>query len=275
MGIRAAAAAPVPVRRARRRVNPDGWPIGFLLASLVILSSPCRAKWNNLYDVKIGCILTLSRLENDMTKKVAKKPANASKSAAYHHGDLKRELVAAGRRVLEQSGVEGLSLRGVAREAGVSQAAPYHHFADKDGLLAAIAAEGFGELSAEMAKRSAGAENPGAHMGGLGAGYIVFAFQNPELFRLMHGPRFVAAEKYDDLLVIAAESFTMLRDGVAACLDGASESEIDSVCTAAWSLVHGASMLIVDKRIDVGTTVEEIAAFANDLTSRVPIGPRL
>ena len=206
-----------------------------------------------------------------MAKKPAKKPANASKSAAYHHGDLKRELVAAGRRVLEESGVEGLSLRGVAREAGVSQAAPYHHFADKDALLAAIAAEGFAGLSAEKAKRSAGAKNSGAHMGGLGAGYIVFAFENPELFRLMHGPRFAVAEKYDDLLVIAAESFTMLRDGVAACLPGASDADIDTACTAAWSLVHGASMLIVDKRIEAGSNVEEIAAFADTLTSQLPV----
>lgn len=221
----------------------------------------------NLYDVKIGCILTLSRLEMRM----ATQRKNPSKSAAYHHGDLKRELVTAGRRLLEKSGVEGLSLRAVAREAGVSQAAPYHHFEDKDALLAAIAAEGFAGLSAEMAKRSAGADTAGAHMGGLGAGYIVFAFENPELFRLMHGPRFAVADKYDDLLTVAAGSFTMLRDGVAACRPGASEKEIEIACQAAWSLVHGASMLIVDRRIDAGTTVDDIVAFANQMTMQLPV----
>ncbi|MGD1935077.1 MAG: TetR/AcrR family transcriptional regulator [Candidatus Phaeomarinobacter sp.] len=202
---------------------------------------------------------------------MATKSKNAGKSAAYHHGNLKQELVSAGRRLLERRGVEGLSLRGVAREAGVSQAAPYHHFEDKDGLLAAIAAEGFAGLSAEMARQSAGAETPGGHMGGLGSGYIVFAFENPELFRLMHGPRFAVADKYDDLLTIAADSFMMLRDGVAACRPGASDEEIEMACHAAWSLVHGASMLIVDKRIDAGSTRHEIVAFANQMTSQLPV----
>jgi len=199
------------------------------------------------------------------------KAQKSRKTAAYHHGDLKRELVAAGRQVLEEVGADALSLRGVARAAGVSQAAPYHHFADKEALLAAIATEGYAGLSAEMAAYSKDATTPGARKGGLGIGYVVFAFKNPELFRLMHGPRFAVAEKYDTLLTVAAESYDMLRSGVAACLEpDASEAEVETACTAAWSLVHGASMLIVDQRIDAGDTVEEIEAFAARLTGQIP-----
>lgn len=194
------------------------------------------------------------------------------KSAAYHHGDLKRVLVDAGRKVLEEKGVEGLSLRGVARAAGVSQAAPYHHFSDKDALLAAIAAEGFAGLASMMTLLTQDAQSAGEHMGGLGAGYIVFAFENPELFRLMHGPRFAAADKYEELLVVAAVSYEMLEAGVAGCLTSATETELDTACKAAWSLVHGASMLLVDGRIDAGTTRDEIVAFANSMTAQLPVG---
>ena len=197
--------------------------------------------------------------------------SNPRKSAAYHHGDLKRGLVAAGRLLLEDQGVDRLSLRAVARAAGVSQAAPYHHFADKDALLAAIAAEGFAGLSAEMAARAQGAAGSSDYMRGLGAGYVVFAFKNPALFRLMHGPRFTVSAKYDELLVVAAQSYQMLRDGVSACLPGAAAAQIETACQAAWSLVHGASMLIVDGRLDAGDTVDDIAAFADRMTAQLPL----
>ncbi len=199
------------------------------------------------------------------------KPGKTRKSAGYHHGDLKRALVDAGRRVLEEQGADKLSLRGVARAAGVSQAAPYPPFADKDALLAAIATQGFAGLAAEMAARSQHATTSSEHMAGLGEGYIVFAFRNPELFRLMHGPRFEVGERYTDLLTVASESYGMLRDGVAACLPGAGDADIDSACKAAWSLVHGASMLLVDGRIDVGRTLGDVVAFANDMTRQLPV----
>ncbi|WP_422028096.1 TetR/AcrR family transcriptional regulator [Pyruvatibacter mobilis] len=194
------------------------------------------------------------------------------KSASYHHGDLKRELLAAARALLEEVGPEALSLRSVARAAGVSQAAPYHHFEDKDALLAALATEGFAELSQHMDAQSRDAGTSGAHMGGLGAGYILFAVRNPALFRLMHGPRFVAKEKYTELLETAAHSYEMLRAGVTACLgDAPTAQEIDTACTAAWSLVHGASMLVVDGRVQVGDSDEEIIAFAARMTGQLPL----
>lgn len=200
---------------------------------------------------------------------MARRPARTD---AYHHGDLKAALVAAGRSLLEREGMAGLSLRAAARAAGVSQAAPYHHFADKDALLAAIAMEGFRDLSAEMAAAAKGAATPGDHMEGLGAGYVLFAFRNPELFRLMQGPYFEATERYGDLVAVAAESYAMLQDGVRACMPDRPARDVDLACKAAWSLVHGASMLIVDKRIDVGTTPQAIDRFARAIARQLMIG---
>src|SRR5258706_7191492 len=84
----------------------------------------------------------------------------ATRKAAYHHGDLRRALIAAARAILEADGLPGLSLRAVARRAGVSQAAPYHHFPDRDALLAALGAEGFDALDRAMRERMAGLRDP-------------------------------------------------------------------------------------------------------------------
>src|SRR6185437_16137973 len=83
-------------------------------------------------------------------------PKSATPKAAYHHGDLRRALIAAARAILEEDGLPALSLRAVARRAGVSQAAPYHHFPDKDALLAALGAEGFDALDRAMRERMEG-----------------------------------------------------------------------------------------------------------------------
>ncbi len=194
------------------------------------------------------------------------------KSAGYHHGDLKRELVTAARRILEEEGLAALSLRGVARAAGVSQAAPYHHFADKDQLLAAIATEGFAGLSAAMAGYSDGAKDAGGRMEGLGVGYVVFAWQNPELFRLMHGRYFEDIDKFVELITVASESYEMLVNGVRGCMPGRSEADVDIACKASWSLVHGLSSLIIDKRFEVGDTVKDVEALARAVVRQQPVG---
>src|SRR5215470_2775019 len=86
------------------------------------------------------------------TRPKATAPAKASKRAGYHHGDLRRALLEASLALVEESGIGALSLREVARKAGVSHNAPYHHFKDRGSLLAALAEEGFAELAREMAE---------------------------------------------------------------------------------------------------------------------------
>src|SRR6266850_4711197 len=101
-----------------------------------------------------------------------------STSSAYHHGDLRAALLQTAGKVLEKEGLGELSLRELARRAGVSHNAPYRHFPDRDSLLAALAAEGFALLENEM--RGLGAR-------AMGEVYIRFALQHPQRFRLMFG----------------------------------------------------------------------------------------
>src|SRR3954467_7948535 len=108
-----------------------------------------------------------------------------SEARPYHHGDLSRALVEAARRILETEGPAALSLRAVAREAGVSPAAPYHHFKDKGELLDAVAKEGWAELNALMSKAKAAAEAQG-QLTALGLAYVGFARDNPALYRVMY-----------------------------------------------------------------------------------------
>ncbi len=116
-------------------------------------------------------------------------PAKARKTPPqpYHHGDLHEALVRTARKLLEKDGLEHLSLRGVARAAGVSPAAPYHHFADKHALLGAVAAEGFTQLREEMLARMATVPDAAGRRDACGIGYVAFAVKNPALFRLMFG----------------------------------------------------------------------------------------
>jgi AcrR family transcriptional regulator len=104
----------------------------------------------------------------------------------YHHGDLSRALVDAARRILEAEGPAALSLRAVAREAGVSPAAPYHHFKDKTELLEAVAHEGWEALGASIVAARRNAATAGDALSSIGVAYVNFAQDNPALYRLMY-----------------------------------------------------------------------------------------
>src|SRR5208282_1111267 len=104
----------------------------------------------------------------------------------YHHGDLSRALVEAARRILEAEGAAALSLRAVAREAGVSPAAPYHHFKDKTELLEAVAHEGWEALSQSIVEARRSAPTAGEALASIGVAYVNFAQANPALYRLMY-----------------------------------------------------------------------------------------
>src|SRR6202041_978996 len=104
----------------------------------------------------------------------------------YHHGGLSRALVDAGRRILEAEGAAALTLRAVAREAGVSPAAPYHHFKDKTELLEAVAQGGWEALNEAICAARANAPSVGEALSQIGVTYVKFARDNPALYRLMY-----------------------------------------------------------------------------------------
>ena len=164
----------------------------------------------------------------------------------YHHGDLRAALLKEAENELAEKGMEAFSLRGVAKRAGVSHAAPAHHFGDVTGLLTALAAEGSRRFLATQLAREEGAENAGERLLQSGLGYIDFALANPALFRLMFGSK--RADYGSEELQQASEAaFDHLVANVSA-LTGASPEEDERTRFAiarVWAQVHGLADLML------------------------------
>ncbi len=160
-------------------------------------------------------------------------------SRPYHHGDLSRALVEAGRRILENEGPAALSLRAVAREAGVSPAAPYHHFKDKGDLLDAVAREGWMELGAAVAKARSQAPDARTAMSNIGVAYVCFARENPALYRIMYDSA-CDKETMGDHAEKADSGWSTVRDAlIDAGADPDDARELQLATIGAWCAAHG------------------------------------
>lgn len=176
--------------------------------------------------------------------------AKIAEPRPYHHGDLRRALVEAARRLLEAEGPSALSLRAVAREAGVSPAAPYHHFKDKSELLDAVAQEGWqilGGLMSEAKGRTEGMQQPTA----LGIAYVCFARDNPALYRVMYD----AARDKEALPMEVQENeesaYRMVRDTmVEHGADPGDKIDLELASAAAWCGAHGLAEMAGFKQFD-------------------------
>lgn len=195
----------------------------------------------------------------------------ADRETPYHHGDLHEALLKAAKRVAEREGINGLTLRAVAREAGVSHAAPAHHFGDVTGLLSELAAIGFQKFSAALgaAACSAGPDVMAGARARANA-YVAFARDNPCMFQLMF-----RAERLDHNRPVLHEAsrtaFAKLAGIVAAqrhedvALDHLTLEQAADVARI-WSQVHGFAMLYLDGRLQhildatPGVTAEELLA---------------
>jgi len=193
-------------------------------------------------------------------RKAAQKPANAAarrgvvRAASYHHGDLHDALLKAAEAVLERDGVQGLTLRAAAREAGVSHAAPTHHFGDMTGLLSELAALGFRRFGAALREAASRQGSAHARLDAMGMAYVSFARTYPDLFMLMF-----RSERLDfdrpALKEAMLESNTALAGGVGAHRGEAVRPGDLTLSQAAemvraWSLVHGFAVLLLDHRLD-------------------------
>lgn len=169
------------------------------------------------------------------------------KRDTYHHGDLRSALIDAGELVLAQSGIDKFSLRKVARLVGVSPSAPAHHFGDTQGLLMAIAAQGFRKLCASMEKHHNDlGPDPREAFTGSGIGYLEFATTSPAVFALMFGPP-IGKELSEELKVAGDEAFEHLAKNIE-ILTGNSRSthpELMETILANWSIVHGFANLAI------------------------------
>ena len=160
----------------------------------------------------------------------------------YHHGDLRNTLLGAARAILEEGGLGALSLRGVARRAGVSHAAPYRHFASHEALLVELAVEGFAELKTTLHSANAHATSMDDRIANLGAAYMRFVARRPALSRLMFGPQLPNRESFPEL-------------GLAAdCVGEEIGSSLGdpALGLAVWAAVHGLAVLILENVIDLG-----------------------
>jgi len=177
--------------------------------------------------------------------------ADAAEPRPYHHGDLRRALIDAARRLLEAEGPSALSLRAVAREAGVSPAAPYHHVKDKAELLDAVAHEGWDMLDQALSTaREAPASTPRDRMSALGVAYVHFARDNPALYRVMYdGSR--DKESLPDRIRADDSAYCKVRNTlVAAGADPDDWAGLELATIAAWCAAHGLAEMASFKQFD-------------------------
>jgi AcrR family transcriptional regulator len=165
--------------------------------------------------------------------------------ANYHHGRLPQALLKATAKLLEEGGVAGLSLREVARRAGVSHGAPAHHFGDKAGLLTALAAQGFELFGAALcAARDAAGANPLQRFGATGYAYVLFAVEHRAHFEIMFHPELLRQD--DPTLRTASDAAYEVLRGVVAEVQAAgllAGSDPEIVAISAWSQAHGMATL--------------------------------
>jgi len=172
--------------------------------------------------------------------------AQAPSKGRYHHGDLRRAVLDGALVTIEADGPAALSLRDVARRAGVSHAAPAHHFGDKAGVLTAIAAEGYTLLA--VALRDALVDSGDDLMQG-GIAYIRFALEHRAHFEVMFRPELY---RPDDQAVTEArqEAAEILFGAVRGILGEASEEEVWGGVIAVWSFTHGFATLTLNSNLD-------------------------
>jgi AcrR family transcriptional regulator len=155
----------------------------------------------------------------------------------YHHGDLRAALISAALSLIEQHGVKAFSLKDAAIQVGVSSAAPYRHFADKDALLSAIRTEAFALFHAALKTAFDSTTHPAGKLEELGVAYVLFALHNPARFRIMFG---LAGPKNPDA---DPGAFLLLVEAVAGLTPRAGPKRRHDLVVACWSIVHGFATL--------------------------------
>lgn len=163
----------------------------------------------------------------------------------YHHGNLRESLLAAARALLAEKGPQGITLRDVAKAAGVSHAAPYHHFASLDALLAAVAEASFTQLGDALEMASAEPDTR-ERLLRITEVYVAHARAQPAQFRLMFGPLLAQSAQYPALQAAARRAFAF----VLAAANAHDPAHGPALALTGWSLSHGLSNLVIDGAVD-------------------------
>jgi AcrR family transcriptional regulator len=175
--------------------------------------------------------------------------ATRKRKGAYHHGDLRPALLAAALKVLTRDGESAFSLREVARVAGVTTGAPYHHFADRAELLATLAEGAFATLAEQLREAQDRAANPQAGIEAMARAYIDFARDQPVLYRVMWLPELGDLKRFATLHATSWRSMVQIVRAVSAAT-GEQPSEILPRAVAAWAACHGYATLLVDGTLE-------------------------
>ncbi|MBX3493429.1 MAG: TetR/AcrR family transcriptional regulator [Parvibaculum sp.] len=194
--------------------------------------------------------------------------------------DAKKKLLEHSVKLIEEEGLGALSFREMARRAGVSHQAPYHHFENRDGILAALALEGFRQLDDMLVKAAADGTGKSAEevLRAMMAAYVTFALDRPVHFRIMFRPELVEVEKYPEAQAVAAQTFERFIEAVARCHPGVSRRSkpFTERVNALWAATHGVATLWLDgnmKSITPGLSLPSFLAAATELYARAGATP--
>jgi AcrR family transcriptional regulator len=202
------------------------------------------------------------------------------KPKPYHHGDLRNALVEAGLDLLATEGIAGFNLRRVAQQAGVSHAAPYRHFEDKQALIAAIAEEGFHKLVAHLqAAVDEAPDNAREQLHAMGLAYVRFALDNPDQLRLMFSGTEIERERYPSLYAASKRAFHLLTGLITRGQQAGTIvfGSLEEQALVVWSTIHGLAILLVENQFpgmsDNPAQVEGATRLAFD-TLHEGLGPK-
>ena len=174
------------------------------------------------------------------------------KPKPYHHGDLRNALIQAGLEILAEGGVQELDLRKVARRSGVSHAAPYRHFADKQALIAAINEEGF-HMLAERIRSTLNevSDEPSEQLLGVALAYVRFAKENPWLMREMFSGITIERETFESLHTASKSVYRLYAEVIRSGQERGKIVDGDPTALAGvlWSVLHGLAMLIIENQM--------------------------
>jgi AcrR family transcriptional regulator len=205
-----------------------------------------------------------------------------TKRKTYHHGDLKNALIEAGAEILSKEGIGALSLRKVAQKAGVSHAAPYAHFADKQALIAAISTEGFRRLYDEI--YAAGQRYQGDPVRRLVEGawaYVQFALHVPDQFKVTMSGVVEKEKDYPAFVEMSQKSFALVVEIVEECQAAGilNPGPADLMAVSVWSLIHGFVTLLLEDQISHAVldrfSWREMLIFTLNQITRVELKPEM
>ncbi|MBL0727370.1 TetR/AcrR family transcriptional regulator [Piscinibacter sp. HJYY11] len=201
-------------------------------------------------------------------------PATGEKKRRYHHGNLRTALLVGASHLLRTSGIEGVTLRACAQFAGVSQAAIRNHFADKNHLLASLAAEGFVLLGQRRKSQATLSGSIAETLEIIFQNYVGFAVENSHLFRLMFADKNLRRDDYADLRSASHHALKELHAIFSAMLERAKldSSGIEGLTFNLWSAMHGLAMLVIDEQYTLVTHPSVVKAQCTELATMLAAG---